>query len=62
MKIAILGDVGQPVYHVGDEAMTHAAVAELRRRGFDDLLVLSRNPAESRRAFGADSAPTLLFP
>ncbi|MGW9403985.1 polysaccharide pyruvyl transferase family protein [Arthrobacter sp. NPDC055585] len=62
MKIAILGDVGQPVYHVGDEAMTHAAVAELRRRGFDDLLVLSRNPAESRRAFGTDSAPTLSFP
>ena len=62
MKIAILGDVGQPVYHVGDEAMTHAAVAELHRRGFDDLLVLSRNPAESRRAFGTDSAPTLPFP
>lgn len=62
MKIAILGDVGQPVYHVGDEAMTHAAVDELRRRGFDDLLVLSRNPAESRRAFGTDSAPTLPFP
>lgn len=62
MKIAILGDVGQPVYHVGDEAMTHAAVAELRRRGFDDLLVLSRNPAESRAAFGTESAPTLPFP
>lgn len=62
MKIAILGDVGQPVYHVGDEAMTHAAVAELRRRGFDDLLVLSRNPSESRRAFGTESAPTLSFP
>lgn len=62
MKIAILGDVGQPIYHVGDEAMTHAAFAELRRRGFEDLLVLSRNPAESRRAFGTDSAPTLPFP
>lgn len=62
MRIAILGDVGQPVYHVGDEAMTHAAVAELRRRGMGDLLVLSRNPNESRQAFGTDSARTLAFP
>ncbi|MSS00024.1 polysaccharide pyruvyl transferase family protein [Arthrobacter sp. BL-252-APC-1A] len=62
MRIAVLGDVGQPVYHVGDEAMTHAAVAELRHRGIGDLLVLSRNPNESRRAFGTDSARTLAFP
>lgn len=62
MRTAILGDVGQPVYHVGDEAMTHAAVAELRRRGFEDLLVLSRNPEESRQAFGTDTARTLGFP
>jgi len=62
MRIAILGDVGQPVYHVGDEAMTHAAVAELRRRGMEDLLVLSRNPDESRQAFGTKAASTLPFP
>jgi len=26
VRVAILGDIGQPVYHVGDEAMVHAAV------------------------------------
>lgn len=33
MRVAILGDIGQHVYHVGDDAMTHAAVDELDARG-----------------------------
>ncbi len=62
MRIAILGDVGQPVYHVGDEAMTHAAVHELGHRGLTDVVVLSRNPEDSGQRFGCTSAPTLPFP
>ncbi|GAA1337434.1 polysaccharide pyruvyl transferase family protein [Arthrobacter roseus] len=62
MRIAVLGDVGQPIYHVGDEAMTHAAVHELEQRGLSDVVVLSRNPADSQQRFGCASAPSLPFP
>ncbi|MDN4612615.1 polysaccharide pyruvyl transferase family protein [Arthrobacter burdickii] len=62
MKVAVLGDVGQPVYHVGDEAMTHAAVDELRARGINDIVVFTRSVADSRSAFDAEAAPTLAFP
>ena len=36
MQAAILVDVGQIDYHVGDEAMGHAAVAALQARGYSD--------------------------
>lgn len=62
MKVAVLGDVGQPVYHVGDEAMTHAAIAQLAARGLDHLVVLTRDVEHSRAAFGVEAAPTLTFP
>ena len=62
MRAAVLGDVGQPVYHVGDEAMAHAAIDELRRRGVDDIVVLTRNVQESAAAFDAEAVPTLPFP
>lgn len=52
MKTAVLGDVGQGQYHVGDEAMAHAAVVEMGRRGMDDVVVLTRNPEETEREFG----------
>lgn len=64
MRVAIQGDIGQPVYHVGDEAMTHAAVAQFARRGVTDTLLFTRDPAHTRAYFGpeTDAAPTLVFP
>ncbi|MFP3580812.1 polysaccharide pyruvyl transferase family protein [Arthrobacter sp. SIMBA_036] len=62
MRIVVLGDIGQPVYHVGDEAMTHAAVAELQSRGIRDITLLSRNPEESTRLYGTAAVKTLEFP
>lgn len=62
MRIAVLGDVGQPVYHVGDEAMTHAAVQELERRGLTNVVLLSRDPANSQQRFRCASVRTLAFP
>ncbi|MGO4193098.1 polysaccharide pyruvyl transferase family protein [Arthrobacter sp. YAF17] len=62
MRIALLGDVGQPVYHVGDEAMAHACVDELGARGHEDVLLLTRNVEETRRLFRKAAAPTLQFP
>lgn len=63
MRVAVLGDIGQPVYHVGDEAMTHAAVEELRARGIDDVLLFTRDVEDTlARYSGVDAAPTLQFP
>ncbi|MBG0739889.1 polysaccharide pyruvyl transferase family protein [Paeniglutamicibacter antarcticus] len=62
MKVALLADVGQAVYHVGDEAIAHAAANELRSRGVDELVLLSRDPAQTRDMHGTDSARTIEFP
>lgn len=62
VKVAVLGDVGQPIYHVGDEAMTHAAIDELQARGLDDVVVFTRDVGSSEAAFGAPAVPTLAFP
>ena len=61
LKVAVLADIGQPVYHVGDEAMGHAVAEELRGRGID-VLMLSRNPSQTRELYGTDAALTLQFP
>ena len=60
-RIAVLADLGQDVYHAGDEAMGHAAADELSARGFQ-LLLLSRNPVQTERTFGLPAAATLAFP
>ncbi|MDN3481461.1 polysaccharide pyruvyl transferase family protein [Arthrobacter sp. APC 3897] len=61
LRIAVLADLGQDTYHSGDEAMGHAAAEELRSRGLQ-VLMLSRNPGQTKQLFGVDAAPTLAFP
>lgn len=60
-RIAVLADLGQDVYHAGDEAMGHAAADELRSRGHR-VLMLSRNPAQTEQLFESPAAATLPFP
>ena len=48
--------MGQAQYHVGDEAMSHAVLDELGRRGLDDVVVLSHDPSQTERLFGAPAA------
>lgn len=63
MQAAILVDVGQIDYHVGDEAMGHAAVAALRARGVDEPVMLSRDPQHTAQRFDSVvPVPTLRFP
>lgn len=63
MRVAILSDIGQPTYHVGDEAMCHAAVAALKARGTTDLVLLTRNVQETLSQYDSVQAvPTLTFP
>lgn len=60
-RIAVLADLGQDIYHAGDEAMGHAAADELRGRGLE-VLLLSRNPEQTELLFGYPAAATLPFP
>lgn len=62
MRVAVLNDIGQAVYHVGDEAMAHGAVHQLRQRGVRDILLLTRDPKDTRARFGCIATPTLQFP
>jgi polysaccharide pyruvyl transferase WcaK-like protein len=55
-RIAILGDVGQREYHVGDEAMTHAAVAELQKRGYNNFVVLTHDVEQTSELYGQPAA------
>ncbi|WP_406636725.1 polysaccharide pyruvyl transferase family protein [Pseudarthrobacter quantipunctorum] len=56
-RIAILGDVGQHEYHVGDEAMTHAAIAALRKRGYEKFVVLTHDVGQTSGLYGVPAAP-----
>lgn len=59
----MLADVGQPVYHVGDEAMGIAAANELIARGHE-VVFATRSLDHSRQliGIGTDYIPTLEFP
>lgn len=62
MKVAVLADIGQPVYHVGDEAIAHAVRDALRARGVRPVL-LTRDARHTGAYFGpVSTAPTLEFP
>ncbi|WP_061960869.1 polysaccharide pyruvyl transferase family protein [Demequina flava] len=46
MNVVIVGDIGwRYLYHLGDEAMTEAAVDMLRARGIDDLVLVAGEPS-----------------
>ncbi|WIE80440.1 polysaccharide pyruvyl transferase family protein [Curtobacterium sp. MCSS17_016] len=45
MKIVVVGDIGwKDLYHLGDEAMTDAAIELLRARGITDITVTGGTP------------------
>ncbi|GAA3400770.1 polysaccharide pyruvyl transferase family protein [Pseudarthrobacter polychromogenes] len=56
-RVAVFGDVGQPEYHVGDEAMTHAAIAALRKRGYENFVVLTHDAGQTSGLYGLPAAP-----
>lgn len=63
MRVAILSDIGQPTYHVGDEAMCHAAVVALKARGITDLVLLTHNVAETLEQYNdVEAIAALSFP
>lgn len=62
MRIVVLGDLGQRAYHVGDEAMTVAAIDELRSRIDAEFVALTRDPVQTAELYGIRTAPALEFP
>ena len=66
-RVLVVGDIGQPVYHVGDEAMTISTAEYLADAGMQVILA-TRDTEQSRRYLGAQGSsayeymPFLLFP
>lgn len=50
VRVAVLTDIGRDTYHVGDEAIAHAIVAELTTRGLTPVLV-THDPAHTAARF-----------
>lgn len=63
MNLVIIGDVGQKIYHVGDEAMCLAAIEQISKRLPDiKFTILSRNPQETKLFYGHTALQTLTPP
>lgn len=66
-RVLVVGDIGQPVYHVGDEAMTISTAEYLADAGMQVILA-TRDAEQSKRYLGAGGSsayeymPFLLFP
>ena len=54
-KVLVAGDIGQPVYHVGDEAMTVASATFFAGRGAH-IVLATRDEEHSRQLIGAGAA------
>ncbi|WIE66325.1 polysaccharide pyruvyl transferase family protein [Curtobacterium sp. MCLR17_036] len=56
MKIVVVGDIGwKDLYHLGDEAMTDAAIELLRARGVTDITVTAGNPDIAAAFYGVSA-------
>ncbi|WP_084102228.1 polysaccharide pyruvyl transferase family protein [Demequina sp. NBRC 110051] len=62
MKVVVLGDISWPdLYHLGDEAMTEAAIDMLRARGIDDITLVAGNPEVARDFYGLPAVRRVRF-
>lgn len=62
MKIVLIGDIGWPnLYHLGDEAMTEAAIQMLQQRGLSDITLIAGDPAVSSAFYGLPAVPRIGF-
>ncbi len=63
MRIGVLADIGQAVYHVGDEAIGHAIAHDMQIRGHEPVL-FTRDPAHTRLWMSERfaTAPSMAFP
>ncbi len=57
----LIGDIGDDVYHVGDEAMFETALAEIASRCDADITAVTSNPTVVHDRYGVKAAPLLGF-
>ena len=57
----LIGDIGDDVYHVGDEAMFETALAEIASRCDADITAITSNPGVVTDRYGVKAVPHLGF-
>ncbi|MCW4457821.1 polysaccharide pyruvyl transferase family protein [Microbacterium sp. MPKO10] len=61
-KIAMIGDVGWAgLYHLGDEAMTEAAIKAMQDRGVTDITLIAAEARPARERYGVKAIDRLGF-
>ena len=61
-KVVLIGDIGwSGLYHLGDEAMTEAAIDMLRDRNITDITLIAAEPEVSTEMYGLPSVTRLGF-
>lgn len=62
MKCVLIGDIGWwDLYHLGDEAMTEAAIDLLTERGVDEITLVAGDPKVSEKFYGLPAVKRLRF-
>lgn len=62
MNVVIIGNIGwQYLYHLGDEAMTEAAIDMLRNRGVSDITLVASEPPIAEAFYGLPSVSRIGF-
>ncbi|WP_084102225.1 polysaccharide pyruvyl transferase family protein [Demequina sp. NBRC 110051] len=62
MRVVVVGDIGwRYLYHLGDEAMTEAAIAMLRERGVEDITLVAGDPAVASAFYGLPAVARVGF-
>lgn len=62
LHAVVMGDIGWPhLYHVGDEAMTEAAVHQLRARGVEKITLVAADPDTATTLYSVPAVPRFHF-
>lgn len=62
MNVVVIGDIGWHLfYHLGDEAMTEAAIDMLRSRGIDDITLVAGEPEVAQSFYGLPAVRRVRF-
>ncbi len=60
-RALVIGDVGGPEYHAGDEALLDVTITELHARGYDEITVVSKEPSDTARRYGVTAIAPIGF-
>lgn len=61
VRLMLIGDVGDRMFHIGDEAMFETAINELHRRGDVAITAVTSGPSAVEQRYGVDAVGQLGF-